>query len=110
MEGGKTIINHNENVSTGNSLIMTVSSAGVILGRHGTYIGDVSVTRPSTGQFIIAAGTKVWGDELSIIATPTGTTAKEITAGTGGLGTAYVNTYDAAGNALSDAFYVAMYW
>lgn len=110
VEGGKTVINHQDNISTGNSLILTVSSAGAVLGRHGSYLGDISVTRPSTGNFLISAGTTIWGDELTIIATPTGTTAKEITAGTGGLGAAYVNTYDAAGNALSDAFYVALYW
>ncbi len=110
VQGGKTIINHQDNVSTGNSLILTVDSAGTVTGRHGTYLGDLTVTRTTTGQYSITAGSKVWGDEMTILATPFGTAAKEITSGVGGLGQAFVNTFDAAGNPLSDAFYAALYW
>lgn len=110
VEGGKTIINHNENTSTGNSLFLTVDSAGTVTGRHGTYLGDLAVSRITTGQYSITAGSKVWGNEMTIIATPFGTAPREIAAGVGGLGQGFVNTFDAAGNPLSDAFYCAIYW
>ncbi len=111
VEGGKTVINHNENISIGNTLHLTVDSAGTVTGRHGTYLGAITVTRVTTGQYSITAGGHVWGDELTVVSTPKHTAGTKMSCNYGlSLGSAIIDVLDAGGNAVSDSFSASLYW
>lgn len=69
VEGGKTIINHNENTSTGNELHLTLNNTGAITGRHGNYYGVVTPNRPQAGQYSLAIAGHVLGDDTTVQAT-----------------------------------------
>jgi len=112
VEGGKLVINHEDNLSTGNSLHLTVDSGGAILGRHGNYIGDdVVVANPTTGNFTIQVGGLVWDTDTTIIATPWHTASQKMSCNVGiEIGLARVDVLDAAGALLNDRFCVSIYW
>lgn len=111
VEGGKTVINHNENTSTGNSLILAVGSGGAITGRHGTFLGDIQVTNAGTGTYTISATGVLFDDATSVMATPKHATDQQMTINyaVGGLGQVIIDVLQ-AGTAVSDSFSVAIYW
>ncbi|TSE11296.1 DUF2793 domain-containing protein [Aquimarina algiphila] len=110
VEGGKTVINHDDNTSTGNTLILTIDGSGNITGRHGTYLGAVTTTRVTTGQYSINAGTVLFDDATSVIATPKHTAGQQMTCNYGvSIGNIIVDVLQ-AGTAVNDGFSVEIYW
>lgn len=113
VEGGKTVINHEDVItpSTGNSLILTIDSAGSIVGRHGTYLGtDVSVARAGTGIYTITVVSALFDDTTSVLATPKHTADQQMTCNYAyTLGEVIVDVLQ-AGTPINDSFCVAIYW
>ncbi len=112
LEGGKTVINHEDVVvpSTGNSLIITVDSAGTVVGRHGTYLGNITVTRAGTGNYTISAGGILWGDATSILATPRHSAGQQMTCNYFiSVGEAVIDVLQ-GGTAVNDSFSCSIYW
>jgi hypothetical protein len=111
VEGGKTVINHNENTSTGNALHMTLSNTGAIDGRHGNFTDAVAVTRVQAGQYSIAPAGPVLDDSTTVIATARSATGAVRSCNyTITLGEVFVDVKDAAGTLTDDAVSVSMYW
>ncbi len=116
VEGGKLVINHNEGSSTGNTLMLKVASDGSVTSRHGNYIGDLTVTRTTTGVYSIVAGSHVWSDADLMVdvvrypaTIPAGGVVPEALWRIA-LGECFIDVFDNAGNPINDRFQVWLYW
>lgn len=115
VEGGKLIINHDDSVSTGNTLELTLDStisASAPVGRHGNYLGDITVSVPQAGQYEIGVAGVIFDDQTTVTATARATSGlpRICNARVGGLGEVFVDIYDTAGTLVQDAAYVKISW
>lgn len=111
VEGGKYVVNHDDNTSTGNELHLTLSNTGAIQGRHGNFLDAVTVNRVQAGQYSITPTGPVLDDTTTVIAIARNAAGAVRSCNyTITLGEVFVDVKDATGTITDDAVSVSIYW